>query len=569
LAVLALGAGLLLADELANLGKHIAGGAAFVSNIILYKEAGYFDRAAELKPLLHLWSLGIEEQFYLTWPVLLVLAARKRWRTGTLIGALFALSFGWSLWRSSRYGSEAFYLLPSRFWELLVGCGLAYWERLRPRRDSSDAAAWLGAALFAASLLLIHGAAGYPGVWGLLPTAATALLMYAGPRAWLNRRVLSPRPAAFLGRISYPLYLWHWPLLSFARITQGQTPSPALRAAAVALSFILAWWTWARIERPLQSGPRGRLDTRRKELVFVRTGLAAAATACAAGLLILFLEGLPGRYPAYEDVRRQLVFDWKGTDGCNKQYGVQDGLWCIRTGPRHRLLVLGDSHATHLVPGILAADAAGNFPLAHLGKGNCPPLAGLERLINGQEIGCLAAFDRFLELIREYFKEDRLAVLSSQHPKELNLRSRDPDESGLAQRELYKRGLARTIRALESRGMRVILALDVPELDFDPATCLGARPLFPKDKIRAECSVARADVDASRGEYRRLVAELEDEFPRLRVFDPLPVLCDASRCRALENGRLMYRDADHLSVEGSARVGTRLIALLRELDEPL
>ena len=240
----------LLADEFKQLGKHIAGGAGFVSNLVLRNESGYFDNAAATKPLLHLWSLGIEEQFYVIWPPLLWLAWRLRLNLLTTLIALAAFSFGLNIGKVSNDTVAAFYTPQTRFWELMVGSFLAYMH-LEPtvfaklKEQSSrifalvapnlvtaatdvgirNCLSALGITLIAVSAAVITGNRQFPGWWALMPTLGAGFVISGGQHAWLNRRVLSCRALVWLGLISYPLYLWHWPLLSFERIIQGAAPS--------------------------------------------------------------------------------------------------------------------------------------------------------------------------------------------------------------------------------------------------------------------------------------------------------------------------------------------------------
>ena len=234
----------LLPDEYARLGKHIAAGAGFISNFALWQESGYFDRAADSKPLLHLWSLGIEEQFYLLWPPLLFWAWRRKWNLLNVAVSIVSISFvlnvmAVALWQAT----DTFYLPPIRFWELLLGGTLAYvhlFEKQnlpKPLIHFRDAQAALRLLLFFVSIIALNSSMRFPGWWGLLPTMSAALLISAGPEAWINPTVLANRALVFVGLISYPLYLWHWPLLSYAYILDSGFPAAATQAAAVLLAF--------------------------------------------------------------------------------------------------------------------------------------------------------------------------------------------------------------------------------------------------------------------------------------------------------------------------------------------
>jgi peptidoglycan/LPS O-acetylase OafA/YrhL len=276
----------LLADEYKQLGYHSAGAAGFVANLLLWQESGYFDAAASTKPLLHLWSLGVEEQFYIVWPLLLWLAWKCRANSALVVVAVGAVSFWLNLDRVDSDPIAAFFSPQTRFWELLIGALLACPSEHREilvRRVFGRPAAWLqprldgralrfvldglplwrsliGAACVVAGLLLISGESHFPGTWALLPTVGAALVISAGPLAIVNRAILSNRVAVWFGLISYPLYLWHWPLLSLSS-TLSYTPFAArrvtaddLRIAAMLLSFPLAWLTYSIVEVPIRFG---------------------------------------------------------------------------------------------------------------------------------------------------------------------------------------------------------------------------------------------------------------------------------------------------------------------------
>lgn len=277
----------LLADEYEQLGKHIAAGAGFASNFVLWSESGYFDNAAETKPLLHLWSLSIEEQFYIVWPLLLWAAWKKRFNLLTIILLVAFVSFVLNIMGILKDAVAAFYSPQTRFWELLAGSTLAWvslymqsaLSKLKHKLDN-----WLGVIVYAHALetigkklrnvqslfggLLIAIAVfvitkekSFPGWWALLPTLGAVLIISAGAHAWLNRTLFSNRILVWFGLISYPLYLWHWPLLSFARVAESETPSREIRIAAVGISILFAWLTYRLVEKPIRLGPHRKIKT--------------------------------------------------------------------------------------------------------------------------------------------------------------------------------------------------------------------------------------------------------------------------------------------------------------------
>jgi peptidoglycan/LPS O-acetylase OafA/YrhL len=362
LAGYAAGRFLLLTDEYKQLGKHMAGAAAFVANFVLWDESGYFDHAAETKPLLHLWSLGIEEQFYLAWPLLLWLGWKLRTNLLLLTLPIAAASFAFNIVTAVNDGVADFYSPLTRFWELLIGALLARHQ-----------ARWPGASLAGAALIVL----------ALLPTLGSALIIAGGKDAWLNRTVLSSRPMVWIGLISYPLYLWHWPLLSLARILEGDAPPRPVRFGAVLLAIVLAALTYLLIERPLRFGRLKR---------WAVPGLVAAMIGC--GLLGWHAwrsNGVPGRFAGWQaDMQALLTYDYFGGkteaefwgDGScflvEEEAATFDKNHCenlARFPGRPKVFLLGDSHAAYLGRSLAPALVARQLNVSTLFAATCAPLA--------------------------------------------------------------------------------------------------------------------------------------------------------------------------------------------------
>jgi peptidoglycan/LPS O-acetylase OafA/YrhL len=278
--------------EFRQLGKHIFAAMGFASNFVLWKETGYFDARAETKPLLHLWSLGIEEQFYLVWPLLVWGAYRLRRSVAPLIVAVLLSSFALSIWWVTREPGAAFFLPLPRFWELMVGCGLA-WAALHRGLPKPGVRAELlsvaGLGAIGAAMLMLRPESAFPGWWALLPTLGAMLVIAAGPETRLNKHVLSQPAVVFIGLISYPLYLWHWPILTFLRMSRLEPLSTPLRLAAVGASIGLAWLTYRFVELPIRS-------SRPRRLAPALCG--ALASVGMVGFALAWSNGLPWRFPA-------------------------------------------------------------------------------------------------------------------------------------------------------------------------------------------------------------------------------------------------------------------------------
>ena len=224
-AVLAYGFVVLLPSELAQLGKQVFFGASFLSNFALWSESGYFDRAATSKPLLHLWSLGIEEQFYILWPPLLWIAFKLKAAIGRLIVGLLVASFAVNIALSLTDTSSDFYLPVSRFWELLAGAALAWRPDINLKAGLKHVISLAGIAAILMSARLFASEMHFPGWLALLPVAGSVAVILAGSNAVVNKTILSNRVAVSIGLISYPLYLWHWPLIAFSYVIRGKPPT--------------------------------------------------------------------------------------------------------------------------------------------------------------------------------------------------------------------------------------------------------------------------------------------------------------------------------------------------------
>lgn len=290
----------LLADEYQQFGKHMAASVGFIQNFILWNEAGYFDSSAETKPLLHLWSLAVEEQFYIFFPFLLWAAWKNKFNLLPVTIVVGAISFYLNLAGVQKDAVATFYSPQTQFWELLAGSVLGW--LLQYKRDRfgiifsifnqwlnaifyrngfsnpnilANSVSLLGLSLIIWSVIRIKATWSWPGAWAVLPVLGTVLIISAGHRAWINRYILSNRVAVWVGLISYPLYLWHWPLLSFARIIEGKIPHFDVRLTMVGASITLATLTYLLIERPIRFWKHRNLLNTKILLVFM-SGLGAS-----------------------------------------------------------------------------------------------------------------------------------------------------------------------------------------------------------------------------------------------------------------------------------------------------
>ncbi|MBN9586781.1 MAG: acyltransferase [Afipia sp. 62-7] len=372
--LVSLGVGFLfmLPDAYRTLGLNTAASAGFVANIALYLQQDYFAPSAELNPLLHIWSLGVEEQFYLVWPLILAVLARRRAAIPVAIG-LTVLSFTGNVVQTASDPVASFFLPFSRFWELGAGAILAL---LQARAGHSvrgrEWMGWGGLLLLALAMVAIDRDRAFPGWWALVPVAGSVLLIASGEEARANRFFLSHRTLVYIGLISYPLYLWHWPLLVFARIIRFQKEPTILMSIGLILAAgVLAHLTFKFVERPIRLG--GRLSIKAVSLavlLVVGGGL---------GLAVYAKDGLPGRFPP-EVLKRVMNKDdnVEIAKACQLATPAKLSAECDSVGPPDSPLVViwGDSHAYHLLPGLLALQQERrNFRLAGYIEFGCAPMA--------------------------------------------------------------------------------------------------------------------------------------------------------------------------------------------------
>ena len=369
-----------------ELSKEVAAGAGFVANLLFWSQSGYFDQSASLKPMLHLWSLGIEEQFYLVWPLLLFLVKGvPKSRLLGLILALIAVSFAYSLYALSNDPTGAFYSPLPRFWELLAGALIAALPRFAHEKHMPwrHAGSLLGIALILGATFLFSEESPFPGVLALMPVLGSALILFAGPFAIFNRTVLSSQLFVSIGLISYPLYLWHWPIFAFVRM-HASNPTWIVLTLAILASLLLASLTYHFLEKPLRSVEA--------KLLFGRLSAAMAAILVFSFCTFKFQflmhpltvkERLQFPYDTTALYRYKICFLYPKT-----QDAADFAPECMpaKQAGQASILIWGDSLSAQLYSGLKAmadAEFAGRFAIAQLTAGSCPPGMETDHSDNG------------------------------------------------------------------------------------------------------------------------------------------------------------------------------------------
>ncbi|EJM69387.1 acyltransferase family protein [Pseudomonas sp. GM55] len=545
----------LFPDEFQQLGKHLAGGSAFISNLVLWNESGYFDTSAEIKPLLHLWSLGIEEQYYIFWPVIMWAAWKKQFNLLTIAVLLLGASFALNMESIRENPTFTFYMPQTRCWELLIGSVLAYLSLYKisvfdkafeatdrflatiihkpvPVADGHtirNVLSFIGLGLIAYGLATITKDDQFPGWRAIFPTVGTALIIAAGSRSWLNRSILSNKLMVWVGLISFPLYLWHWPLLAFARIIQGDVPSRDIRIAAVFTAIILAWLTYRFLERPLRNN-QSKFKTPILVILMASIGGVGFAT--------FNLGGLPERkaVKGAEEFNSQFVGPiWKFTknDICINRYQFKEaesyGWWfCITNrDEKPTLLLLGNSYANHLFPGLAAEDKIKNQTILSIGA--CAPNMGDPSDENTPTTivpcsGSRAYHQKLLiNSIIEKDKTIKYAILDGLDPR--------PDSKAITTIE-------ERIAYLESNGIKVIVFVPHITANHDLKGCFS-RPLKSGP---ASCDISPQARETALNDFKPLADEISSKHPTVQFFDQNELFCNFLGCSFIKNGMPLFRD---------------------------
>jgi peptidoglycan/LPS O-acetylase OafA/YrhL len=551
---------LLLPSELRSLGSSVKWCALFLANLFFAQTGGYFDPVAESNPLLHLWSLGVEEQFYIVWPVLLILAV-KRGVTMPVLGTVIAASLGLSIWSAWIGPTSHFYNPATRAWELAVGGMLAAWQlgtpRTPPLLPGAQAISLLGLALIIVGGVCWTADKRIPGIWSVIPTTGAALLIAAGPRATANRWFLASRPMTFIGRISYPLYLWHWPLFSFTRIVLGHPAQPAMAAGAIVIALAAAYATYRWVEVPIRYGELGR-----KALPPLLAGLALLAAAGVA-LQAQWITGrLSGPMVSQWDAA---ATDWHfpGDNPIDESTGAT---LTVTSRRGRKALFIGDSHIEQYWPRVRRIidaypDAARSAEFVNVRAWLRPP--GIDHLYHTTHGS--GFIDRAMELA---FQPDVDTVVIGafwefyflgEYPPDRHAQdvygvpplARAPlqlDSPGMrAASEQFQHAISRLV----SSGRRVFIILSNPTSPlFEPVFPTEIRLSLQRPTSLRSDKAPRIDA----GPFESFAAPVMDRLRAIgaqtgaQVVDPRLTLCEGMICPARDSqGMPLYLDSNHLN----------------------
>lgn len=549
----------LMPSDMHSFAKSVFAVSIFASNILFWLESGYFGVAVDLKPLLHTWSLAVEEQYYLLFPLMLIFlwkyqkASIGLWLVGLTLGSLVI-----SEWGASYAPDAAFFLLPFRAWEILIGALIAYYtsENVAGRTIKNpppivkEAAAALGLSLILYAVFSFDSATRFPGLNAVIPTLGAALVILYASTANLTGRLLSHKLLVGIGLISYSLYLWHQPLFAFSRHTSLKEPSSIDFALLILASFALAILSWRYIEKPF----RNKIAITPKALWLFAAG--GTFVFICFGLIGYYLKGYPKRGTELAERAIQISERMSANYGLHKDCKEFTLSPNCRTHENPKVLLWGDSYAMHLAQGLVASNP--DIRLIQMTKSACAPISGIAIASNKYSENFPAECNAFNAEVLQWLEKNstvKYAVLSS--PFTANTAEgayvERIDGEKVPAKEASQTHLKETLAALHRMGITPVIVSPPPRGGYNIGHCLSNAIIYgrPVDA----CSI---DKDENTKQLSDVIEFLRQSTIGYKFIDLSEGLCADDSCQTFDGDILIYRDGGHLSREGSAYVGKKM-----------
>jgi peptidoglycan/LPS O-acetylase OafA/YrhL len=556
---------LLFPDEFTNFGKSLFSTALFYANYHFMHDTGYFALSADSKPLLHMWSLAVEEQYYVLFPVFIYIIYRYcRHYIIPVTLFLCVLSLIYSILLTSHTIDHAFYSAPARAWELMTGSFLAVLTsrssgNIVSKSHFKNGLALLGLFLIVAPIFLYSESTIFPGVGAIPPVLGAALILYAtrtaqNPVTW----VLSLPVVRFIGLISYSLYLWHWPILVLYKLRAVEYIGMAEKFSLIAAIYVIATLSWYFVESYFRKGAK-KAPPRR----VVSIGVGVLLVCACGGAVLALSTGLPGRFSP--EVHRILAVrkDVPSSVDCqplapDDEKGLQLCALGDTAKPPH-FAVWGDSHGEALLPAIsAAATKAGASGIAFV-RGGCPSLVGA-RQARADYADCDKSAERFMiwlaenPQLKQVILASRWALYASGKrfknepgPAVFITDNENPAPSFANNLQVFERELSRTLERLVQAGRKVVVITQVPEIEYNVPLAMARFEIHPRPlelaPLRDEYLIRQETVEKFFAVY---ASNTEIYFAH-----PWQLLCLEARCKILQDALPIYRDSNHLTRAGA------------------
>jgi peptidoglycan/LPS O-acetylase OafA/YrhL len=560
----------LFPDEFKQLGDHIAHSAIYILNYILIGEVGYFDVDAQYKPLIHLWTLSIEEQYYIFWPLLLLLAVKQKIiKLSYLVLLILILSFAANVYYINDYPESVYFNTLTRAWQLAAGSMLAVVLFEKAITENRKIAV-TGFILIVSSALLVTEDSIYPGWLAIFPSVGAMFIILGNVRLPLWGGMLK------LGLISYPLYLWHWVVISFLTIYTGGTLDLIAMTGAVTLSLLLAWATYKYIE-PIRYSEH-KLTAKGLFIILMIVGLI--------GLYVKDQDGMENRnHLNYLD---KFNIEFTRTPAADKlcdQFvkskieGDRQFYYCRADNieSKRYIAIIGDSHAHVMYPGISKIAQQHGYGVILLANSGCPPLIGFKRGRNKKEIDhCQKKISQIFNVINNIGTKIDKVFFATRGPVNIHgeVEGKHTDRSvseslskainNIQTYKAYQKGLRKSFEELNKKTSikNIYYFLENPELDFLPKEIIP-RPFDVWDLSASGRTMTKELYLKRMSSYRSTIAQAVKGLD-VTVIDPINYMCDQDRCYSYKNNNFLYSDYHHLSVFGSKYLAEKMKDILFE-----
>jgi peptidoglycan/LPS O-acetylase OafA/YrhL len=532
----------MLPEQMKDFSQSLIAVSLFASNILFWQESGYFDAVAEEKPLLHTWSLAVEEQYYLLFPIFLILV----WRFGKnkvfwMIVVIASISLMLSEWGWRNKPSANFYLSPSRAWELFAGSIAAFIVQKKGVKKNNPLAL-LGLFSIVFSVFFYDETTPFPSIYALVPVIGVVMLILYADKETLAAKLLSTKGFVAIGLTSYSAYLWHQPLFAFTRIKYGELQSIEIAIVLILCSFLLAFFSWKYVEAPFRN------KTKISRKVIFLLSVIGMVTFIIIGILGHKSEGFPNRFKnnaIFLTGQAKLHGNYGLSSACEKNF-VEGGECATSETPE--ILVWGDSYAMHLVPGILSSNRDARLQQATVSQ--CAPIINfaLVTAIHGAQ-NCIA----FNDSVFQYLSDStvKYVVLSSPFERFYDNRTMVDSEGRLHSNgaEITLSGLLDLVERIRKLGKIPVIFTPPPSNGKDLGNCLLRNEL--RGYSLNNCDFERENISPIKSEITRTLQSILTA----NVVDLTSLICDREVCSTSLEGVYLFRDTGHLSYEGSTKLG--------------
>lgn len=559
-------------DHLIDFCHSLLAVSAFSSNILFCLKSGYFGTKAELVPLLHTWSLSVEEQYYFLFPLFLMVLwkLRKRWIFGSLM-TIAIVSLIVAQWGAYNRPSATFFFLPTRGWELAIGALIAFYflykrehsEFIKSHKISSEVLGSVGLALICYSILAFNKSTPFPSLYALIPTIGTALIIIFSNSDTVIGRLLSTKSMVGIGLISYSTYLWHQPLFVFSRHISLKEPSGTLLLTLSIASFFIAYLSWRYIEMPFRDRT---VISRRAVFSFALFGSLAFAVI---GVTGHFNNGFAARYIVSQSIldsfkEHQLLVK------CDKNFTGKDIVNSCLVGSdasnAEKIAVFGDSHSISLLPAFDVYGKQNNYSVMHIGLAGCPPLVDVDIAKGFYGTGvCENLSAKELNYVKEnnikkVFLVARWSLYTDgDYDQDMEgyfiVSKSDNSLSRSTSRANFEESLDKTVKAYNMHFAEVNIVLQVPQQDINPKeTYYKLSKYSDNDNKLHKLSVSYQKHLNLQQYNRRVIYDIKDKNNNVNIINFDSSLCNESNCYIGEFDRSFYIDSKHLSPSGAMQL---------------